>query len=81
MIILGSSPVHDSWYLITLHYTFKDLFSSTYKNDLMHPQNHLNDLFGKLYQPRKNKTGISLIKILGVRGEWKEAHIGGKNKF
>ena len=27
-----------------------------------------------------NKTYISLIKILEVRGEWKEAHVGQKKK-
>lgn len=39
----------------------------------MHPQNHLNDLIGEFHQPLKNKADISLIKILGVRGAWKEA--------
>lgn len=47
----------------------------------MHPQNHLNDLIDESHQPLKNKTDISLIKILEVRGEWKEAHVGRKKKF
>ena len=47
----------------------------------MHPQNHLNDLIDEFYQPLKNKTDISLTKILEVRGEWKEAHVGQKKKF
>lgn len=47
----------------------------------MHPQNHLNDLIDESHQPLKNKTDISLIKILEVRGEWKEAHVGRKKKL
>lgn len=47
----------------------------------MHPQNHLNDLIEVFYRPLKNKADISLIKILGVREEWKEAYVVKKKFF
>lgn len=49
-----------------------------YKNDLMHPQNHLDDLTDEFYQPLPNKAGISLTKILGVKRARKKARVGKK---
>lgn len=56
-----------------------DSFSSTYKNDLMHPQNQLNDQIDEFYQLLKNKAGISLIKSLGWGGHGRKSMLA-KNK-
>lgn len=44
----------------------------------MRPPNHLNYLIDEGYQPLKNKTDISLTKILGGKVRWNKACVGKK---